>query len=80
MILDPLELCWTEVSNFQEGAVQTFCGLYGGIRGHLGPKMGPQIGPRGPPRGLKIQLIFQENLEPSRGDFFGVGFDPKNPP
>ena len=73
MILDPLELCWTEVSNFQEGPVQTFCGLYGGIRGHLGPKMGPQIGPKGPPRELKIhskiRLSSQSKYRPVKSRF-----------
>ena len=56
MILDHLELCWTDVRNLQDGPVQTFCSLYGGIRGHLGPKMGPKIGPRGPFGTLKNHL------------------------
>ena len=56
IILDHLELCWTDVKNLQDGPVQTFCSLYGGIRGHLGPKMGPKIGPRGPLGPLKIHL------------------------
>ena len=56
MILDHLELCWTDVRNLQDGPVQTFCSLYGGIRAHLGPKMEPKIGPRGPLGPLKIHL------------------------
>ena len=73
MILDHLELCWTDVKNLQDGPVQTFCSLYGGIRGHLGPKMGPQIGPRGPPRELKIhskiRLSSQSKNRPVKSRF-----------
>ena len=47
---------WTDLKILKKGKVQTFCGLYGGIRGHLGPKMGPKIGPRGPLGPLKIHL------------------------
>ena len=39
MILDHLELCWTDVKNLQDGPVQTFCSLYGGTWPSLRPQM-----------------------------------------
>ena len=59
MILDHLELCWTDVKNLLEKLGGTFSGLSGGPGGVFGPKMGGLNGAKTAPKSLQIRSWFQ---------------------
>ena len=63
MILDHLELCWTDVKNLQDGPVQTFCSLYGGIRADLEPKMKALNQAKTAPDKLQIRYRIQHSSQ-----------------
>ena len=73
MILDHLELCWTDVKNLQDGPVQTFCSLYGGTWPSLGPQMGGLNWAKTAPDRLQIRSgirhNFQSDFRPVMGSF-----------
>ena len=58
MILDHLELCWTEVENFRTGRCRLFVVCTEESGGILGPRWGPKSGQEALQESLKFTLRF----------------------